>query len=170
MDEAYLWTAGRHGEHNPVRARLPEARDNIAMRSVTGRILVLAIAALPLAGCETIAINALGAGTSAGVQAGISKTMSGAISRTFTASLPRVRSAALAALRHMQIDVRSTGKFEGGEEIKARSVSRYIDIRLKEISPNVTRMSVTAKSGFFFSDSATGAEILLQTERAMGKT
>lgn len=140
------------------------------MRSVTSRILVLAIAALPLAGCETVGITALGAGTSAGVQAGITKTMSGAISRTFTASLPRVRSAALAALQHMQIDVRSTGKFEGGEKIKAKSISRYIDIKLEEISPNVTRMSVTAKSGIFSYDSATGAEILLQTERAMRKT
>jgi hypothetical protein len=95
--------------------------------------------------------------------------MGGTVSRTFTASLAKVRSAALAALQHMQIDVRSTGKVEGGEEIKAKSINRYIDIELVEISPNATRMSVTVKSGVFPSDSATGAEILLQTDRAMGK-
>jgi hypothetical protein len=133
------------------------------MHSVTSRIIVLAIAALPLAGCEAIAISALGGGTSAG----ISQALGGTVSRTFTASLPRVRAAALAALQRMHIDVRSTGKVEGGEEINAKSISRSIDIELEEISPNATRMSVIAKSGVLLSDSATGAEILLQTDREM---
>jgi hypothetical protein len=135
------------------------------MHSVTSRIIFLTIAALPLAGCEAIAISALGAGSSAGV----SHTIGGTVSRTFTSSLPKVRSAALAALQRMQINVRSTGKLEGGEEINAKSINRDIHIELEEISPNATRMSVTAKSGIFPSDSATGTEILLQTDRAMGR-
>lgn len=133
------------------------------MHSVTSRIIVLAIAALALAGCEAIAISALGGGTSAG----ISQALGGTVSRTFTAPLPRVRAAAQAALQRMHIDVRSTGKVEGGEEIKAKSITRSIDIALEEISPNATRMSVTAKSKALLSDSATGAEILLQTDREM---
>ena len=137
------------------------------MHSVTSRIIVLAIAALPLAGCEAIAIGTLGGGTSAGVGAGISHTLGGTVSRTFTASLPNVRAAALATLQRMHIDVLSTGKVKGGEDIYAKSINRSIDIELEEISPNATRMSVTAKSGFFRSDSATGAEILLQTDREM---
>ncbi len=141
--------------------------DNIAMHSMTSRIIVLAIAALPLAGCEAIAIGALGGGASAGVSAGITHTLGGTVSRTFTASLPKVRAAVLAALRNMHIDVRSTGKVEGGEEISAKSINRSIYIELEEISPNATRMSVTARSGGFLSDSATGAEILLQTDREM---
>jgi Protein of unknown function (DUF3568) len=149
--------------------RVPPTHDTIAMQSVTSRIIVLAIAALPLAGCQPIAISALGGGTSAGVSAGISRTLGGTVSRTFTASLPRVRAAALAALKRMHIDVRSTGKVEGGEEINAKAINRSIDIELEEISPNVTRMSVTAKAGVFVSDSATGAEILLQTDRGMGE-
>jgi hypothetical protein len=138
------------------------------MHSMTSRIIVLAVAVLPLAGCEAIAITALGGGASAGVSAGISHTLGGTVSRTFTASLPRVRAAALAALQRMHIDVGSTRKVEGGEEINAKSINRSIDIELEEISPNATRMSVTAKSGVFSSDSATGAEILLQTDREMG--
>lgn len=135
------------------------------MQSVTGRIIVLAIVALPLAGCEAVAISALGGGTAAG----ISYTMSGAVSRTFTASLPKVRAATLAALQRMQIDVSSIGKAGDGKEISAKSINRSIDIELEEISPNVTRMSVSAKYGFFHSDSATGAEILLQTGRQIGE-
>jgi Protein of unknown function (DUF3568) len=131
---------------------------------MTSRTVVVAVAVLPLAGCEAIAISALGGGTSAR----ISHTLGGTVSRTFTASLPKVRAAALAALERMHIDVRSTGKVEGGEEINAKSISRSIDIELEEISLNATRMSVTAKSGVFGSDSATGAEILLQTDREMG--
>jgi hypothetical protein len=146
---------------------VPLFHDTKAMPSVTSRIFALAIATLPLAGCEAIAIGALGGGASAGVSAGISHTLGGTVSRTFTASLPRVRAAALAALQRMHIDVHSTGLIEGGEEINAKSTNRSIDIVLEEISPNATRMSVTAKSGGFLSDSATGAEILLQTDREM---
>lgn len=135
------------------------------MHSVTSRIIVLAIAAaLPLAGCESIAISALGGGTSAGV----SYSMAGKVSRTFTASQPKVRAAALAALQRMDIDVLSIDKVKGGEEINAKSINRSIYIELGEISPNATLMSVSAKSGIFHSDTATGAEILLQTDREMG--
>jgi hypothetical protein len=141
----------------------------MAMHFVTGRIVVLAIAALPLAGCQAMAISALGGGTSAGVSAGISRTLGGTVSRTFTATLPKVRAAALAALRRMHIDVVSTDKVEGGEEISAKAVKRVVDIELEEISSNVTRMSVTVKGGAFRSDSATGAEILLQTDRGIGE-
>ncbi len=137
----------------------------MVMQSVISRIIVLAIVALPLAGCSAVAISALGGGTAAGV----SYTMSGTVSRTFTAPLPNVRAAALAALQNMQIDVSSIGKAGDGKEISAKSVSRSIDIELEEISPNVTRMSVSAKSGFFHSDSATGAEILQQTGRKIGE-
>jgi Protein of unknown function (DUF3568) len=138
------------------------------MHFVTSRIIVLAITALLLAGCQAMAISALGGGTSAGVSAGISRTLGGTVSRTFTAPLPRVRAAALAALRRMHIDVLSTGKVEGGEEINAKATNRVIDIELEEISSHVTRMSVNAKAGAFLSDSATGAEILLQTDRGIG--
>lgn len=133
------------------------------MHSVTSRMIVLAIAALPLAACEAIAVSAIGGGTSAG----ISHTLGGTVSRTFTASLPKVRAAALAALHRMHIDVPPTAKVEVREKINAKSINRSIDIELEEISPNVTRMSVTAKSGVFQSDSATGAEILRQTDREM---
>ncbi len=126
-------------------------------------MIALAITALPLAACEAIAVSAIGGGTSAG----ISHTLGGTVSRTFTASLPKVRAAALAALQRMHIDVRPTAKIEVREKINAKSINRSIDIELEEISPNVTRMSVTAKSGVFQSDSATGAEILLQTAREM---
>jgi len=128
------------------------------------RFTIVAIAALALLGCEAIAISAIGGGTSAG----ISHTLNGTVSRTFTASLPKVRAAALAALKRMHIDAGSAGKGERGNTINATASNRTIDIDLEEISPNVTRMSVIARSNAFLADSATGAEILLQTDREMG--
>lgn len=137
------------------------------MLSVASRFLAFIIAAPLLAGCEAIAIAALGGGTSAGVSAGITHTIGGTVSRTYSAPLPRVRTAAQDALKFMHIDARPADKIEGGEEIAAHSKNRSIDIELEEISRNVTRMSVTVKSGAFMTDRATGAEILLQTDREM---
>jgi hypothetical protein len=134
------------------------------MRFVPDGILALALAALPLAGCEAIALTGFGVGAATGV----SHTMSGMVYRTFTAPLPRVRSATLTALQHMQIKVQSIGKVEEGEEIKAKSADRDIEVTLEAVSPNTTRMRVIAKKGVFPYDSATGTEIIMQTERVMG--
>jgi hypothetical protein len=104
------------------------------------------------------------------MQAGISNVMSGTLSRTFTASLPVVRSAVLTALQHMQMDVVATETSEAGEEIRAKSSNRDVDIQLEIISPNATRMSVTAKSTrseVLPFDNATSAEILRQSQRAI---
>ena len=131
------------------------------MHSVVGRMSGPVIAALSLTACGAVAISAIGGGTSAG----ISHTMGGTVSRTYTASLPMVRTSALAALQRMHIDVHSTDKVEVRGVIHAKSINRSIDIELEEISPNVTRMLVSAKSGILQYDSATGAEILLQTGR-----
>ena len=64
----------------------------------------------------------------------------------------------------MQIKVASTGKMGNGENIKANATDRDINIELEALSPNTTRMRVTASSGFI-RDSATATEIIIQTER-----
>ena len=106
-------------------------------------------------------MTALGVGASAGV----SHTLTGITYRTFTEPLPRVKVASMRALQHMRIKVRSSDKIDGGEEIMAYSPDRSIDIELEAISPNATRMRVTAKKNFFVYDRATATEIILQTKR-----
>ncbi len=128
------------------------------------RILCLAAVAVLLAGCEAAALTGLGVGASAGV----SHTLSGMVYRTFTAPLPRVRAAALTALNRMDIKVKGTTKIEGGEQINAKSPDREVEVTLEAISPNTTRIRVIAKKGVFPYDSATGTEIIIQTERALG--
>jgi len=122
--------------------------------------IIVASCAL-LAGCEAAALTAFGIGASTGV----SHTLSGITYRTFTEPLPRVKSASIKALNRMQIKVASTGKIDSGESIKAMTGDREIEIELEAISPNTTRMRVTASKNAFLKDSATSTEIIMQTEK-----
>ena len=122
---------------------------------------VLLVACGFLTGCTAVALTAFGVGASTGV----SHSLNGLTYRTFTEPLPRVRTASLRALQRMHIKVASSGKIEGGEEIRATSGDRAIEIELESVSPSTTRMRVTAKKNPFIYDNATATEIILQTEK-----
>lgn len=126
------------------------------------RSIVVGLTCLALAGCEAMAMTALGIGASTGV----SHTLSGISYRTFSEPMPRVKSASYRALQRMQIKVASTSKIDLGEEIKATAADRNINIELEALTPNTTRMRVTAASGIF-RDSATATEIIIQTEKLL---
>lgn len=132
-------------------------------QSTLGLLLMLAPLAL-VAGCEPVAVTALGVGASTGV----SQTLGGITYRTFTVPLPRVRGAALAALNRMSIKVESSRKTEDGELIKANATDRQIEVELEALTPNTTRMRTVAKKGSLLYDSATAIEIILQTEKMLG--
>lgn len=124
---------------------------------------VAAMMALALgAGCAPVALTAFGVGTATGVQ----HTLNGIAYRTFTVPLPQLRSAATTSLNRMGIKVASREKTKEGELIKASASEREIEIELDSITPNTTRMRVAVRNGLFM-DSATGTEIILQTERAL---
>lgn len=115
-----------------------------------------------LAGCDPLSLTVFGVGTATGVQ----HTLNGIAYRTFTAPLPQVRSAATASLNRMGIQVTSREKNRSGELIKATASERTIEIELDALTPNTTRMRTMVRNGLFF-DSATGMEIILQTERTL---
>lgn len=122
------------------------------------------MAALTLAGCEALALSALGVGGSTAVN----HTLTGMTYRTFTASMPRVKTASVSALNRMGIRVASSQRTEGNEVLKANAKDREIEIVLEPVSANTTRMKVVAKNGGIFYDSATATEIIMQTERILG--
>jgi len=121
------------------------------------------LACATLAGCETLALSAIGASASAG----LSYTMNGAAYRTFTASETKVRAAAFTALKRMASPIESTERTDEGELIKAAMPERSIEVRIESLSPNATRVRAVAKRGMFLHDTATAAEIISQTERAL---
>lgn len=117
-----------------------------------------------IAGCVPLSITAAGVGASAG----ITHTMGGITYRTFTLPMPEVRNATITALNRMGIKVASSTKEDGNQVIKANAAGRDIEIELEPLSPNATRMRTTARNGVLY-DSATATEIILQTEKALGK-
>jgi uncharacterized protein DUF3568 len=122
-----------------------------------------ALACAMLAGCETVALSALGASASAG----LSYTLNGAAYRTFTAPEARVRAAAFTALKRMASPIESSEKTDEGELIKAAMPQRTIEVHIEPLSPNATRVRAVAKRGAFLHDTATAAEVISQTERAL---
>lgn len=130
---------------------------------LTSRGAAVAALAMVLAGCEPLAITAMGIGASTG----LSHALGGMTYRTFTVPLPRVKSATMAALGRMRIKVAGASKIDNGEVIKATATDRDIEIELEALSPTTTRMRTVAKKGLLY-DSATSTEIILQTERILG--
>jgi hypothetical protein len=121
------------------------------------------LACATLTGCETLALSAIGASASAG----LSYTMNGAAYRTFTAPESKVRTAAFTALKRMASPIESTEKTDEGELIKAVMPQRSIEVHIEPLSPNATRVRAVAKRGAFMHDTATAAEVITQTERAL---
>lgn len=121
------------------------------------------LAACVLGGCMPVGVTALGVGGSTAV----SHTLNGITYRTFTAPSGKVKRAVMTALEKMDIKLVSTGVEEGTEILTASASGRAIEIQLEPISPNTTRMRVTARSSGLIYDSATATEIILQTERVM---
>ncbi len=128
------------------------------------RPLILAMLCFTLTGCAAIATGLV----SVGAGFGISHHLNGTNYRTFTEPLARVKGATLTAFKRMAIDVESTQKTKSGEVLRATTDDRQIEVELEAITPNATRMrSVAKQQGGFMLDSATGLEIVMQTEKVL---
>lgn len=125
----------------------------------------VALAALNLGGCVAVGLTALGVGMATGV----SHTLSGMVYKTFTTSQAHVRRATMTALQRMQIKVVESKRNGTTDVIRAKASDRDIDIELEALTPNTTRMVVTAKKdGGLLRDGATATEVILQTEKIVG--
>ena len=130
-------------------------------------ILRLAAAALAaaLSGCAAVALTAVGVGMATGV----SHTLGGIVYKTFAAPQAKVRRSTVAALGRMQIKVVEAKQDGTKEVITARASDRNIEVEIESLTPNTTRVAVTAvKDGGLIRDAATATEIILQTERLVG--
>ena len=130
-------------------------------------ILRLAAAALAaaLSGCAAVALTAVGVGMATGV----SHTLGGIVYKTFAAPQAKVRRSTVAALGRMQIKVVEAKQDGTKEVITARASDRNIEVEIESLTPNTTRVAVTAvKDGGLIRDAATATEIILQTEKLVG--
>lgn len=131
------------------------------------KAIVAVFACFALSGCVAVGLTALGVGLASGV----SHTLSGMVYKTFTTPQAQVKRAANGALNRMQIKLVSSKRNGSTETIVAKAGDRDIEIELEALTPNTTRMLVTAKKdGGILRDGATATEIILQTEKIVGPT
>jgi orotate phosphoribosyltransferase-like protein len=136
------------------------------MRTSQRSRAALVASALALGGCEALGITAAGVGMATGV----SHTLNGRVYKTFTSAQSQVKQASIGALNRMQIKVVSTKRDGAVETIAARADNRDIEIELEALTKNTTRMLVIArKDGGILRDESTAAEVVLQTEKLVGK-
>ena len=128
---------------------------------------VMALATLNLGGCAAVGLTALGVGMSTGV----GHTLSGIVYKTFTTPQAQVKQATLGAMHRMQIKVVKSEKSGTTQTITGKAGDRDIEVELESLTPNTTRMLVTAKKdGGILRDGATATEVILQTEKLVGPT
>jgi hypothetical protein len=128
-------------------------------------VAVLALGSLSLGGCAAVGLTALGVGMGTGV----GHHLGGMVYKTFTAPQAQVRKATHGALGRMQVKVVKSERNGTSETITAKAGDRDIDIVLESLTPNTTRMKVTARqNGGFLTDGATATEVILQTEKMVG--
>ena len=128
-------------------------------------VAVLALGALVLPGCVAVGLTALGVGMATGV----SHTLSGMVYKTFTTPQSHVKKATMTAFNRMQIKVVESKRKGSTETIVAKAGDRDIEVELEALTPNTTRMLVTAKKdGGILRDGATATEVILQTEKIVG--
>ena len=130
------------------------------------RLACLLPALAAASGCASVGVTLAGLG--AGV--GMNHYTNNVTSRTFTEPLADVRQAVHEALKRMAIPVEGTAETGAATTITAKAGSREIEIELEPITANTTRMqSIARREGSLFLDSATGAEIIAQTERILAQ-
>ena len=135
------------------------------MKTMT--LAALASLSLFLNGCAAVGLTALGVGMSTGV----GHTLGGMVYKTFTAPQTQVRKATHTALNKMQVKIVKSERKGSTETIVAKAGDRDIDIELEALTPNTTRMKVTAsQQAGVLRDGATATEVILQTEKFVGAT
>ena len=130
------------------------------------RLACLLPALAAASGCASVGVTLAGLG--AGV--GLNHYSNNLTSRTFTEPLPDVRHAVRLALQRMDIPVAETAESGATTTITAKAGTREIEIELESITASATRMqSIARREGSLLLDAATGAEIIAQTEKALGQ-
>jgi hypothetical protein len=130
-------------------------------------VILFAASSLNLGGCVAVGLTALGVGMATGV----SHQLNGMVYKTFTTPQAQVKTATLGAFHRMQVKVLESKRDGSTLTITARAGDRDIEVELEALTPNTTRMMVTAKKdGGILRDGATATEVILQTEKIVGTT
>ena len=132
-----------------------------------GTVAVLALAGW-LQGCAGAGLAVMGATAGVGLGTGVEHQLSGISYKTFAAPIGGVHVATRSTLSRLGMPVTADAATETGRALTATATGRTIDIELERLTPQTTRMRVSAsQGGLFFKDSATATEIILQTAQSL---
>jgi len=87
--------------------------------------------------------------------------------KTVTYPPEQVENAVRTALKKMGIKETGSKKIENGIELLAETAKLKISIDIERITDKTTKISVDAKKNVVLKDSATAAEIIVQTEKIL---
>jgi len=128
------------------------------------QVLIISWSLMAFTGCVQL-LGVVGSGAAMTAE----YVMNGAVSKTISYEYSRIKKALLVALCNMEFFVDSASEIEDGEEIKATAEELELKIKLMEITPSVTRITVVAEKGILSRDKATAREVVQQTTEVAGK-
>ncbi len=128
------------------------------------QVLIISLSLMAFTGCVAL----LGIVVSS-VSLTAEYVMNGAVSKTVSYDSSRTKKALLVALCSMEFVVDRVSEIDDGEEITATADELELRIKITEITPSVTRITVVVGKGILSRDRATAREIVQQTTEVAGK-
>jgi len=128
------------------------------------QVLIISFSLMAFTGCVQL-LGVVGSGAAMTAE----YVMNGAVSKTISYEYSRIRKALLVALCSMEFMLDTASEIEGGEQITASADEMKLNIKITEITPSVTRISVVAEKSLLSRDKATAREIVQQTTEVAGK-
>ena len=122
------------------------------------QVLIISFSLMAFTGCVQL-LGVVGSGAAMTAE----YVMNGAVSKTISYDYGRIRKAVLVALCSMEFLLDTASEIEGGEQITASADEMKLNIKITEITPSVTRISVVAEKSLLSRDKATAQEVVQQT-------
>ena len=134
------------------------------------RPLALAALAILATGCTGLELAPLGAaaisaGVGNAVKAGTEYTMVGSAYRTFSLPLEDLSGVVQQTLERMELPITEASAHDTRLTLIAEGIDRTVKLTLTPVSPSMTRLGVTVKSGLIARDRATTSELVTQIEQ-----
>ena len=134
------------------------------------RALALAALAAVATGCTGLELAPLGAaaisaGVGNAVKAGTEYTLIGTAYRTFSLPLEDLSGVVRRTLERMDLPVTEAAVHDTRLTLIAEGIDRRVKLTLTPVSPSMTRLGITVKSGLIVRDRATTSELVTQIEQ-----
>ena len=134
------------------------------------RVVALAAIAAAATGCTGLELAPLGAaaisaGVGNAVKSGTEYTLIGTAYRTFSLPLEDLSMVVRRTLERMELPVTEATVHNTRLTLIAEGIDRTVKLTLTPVSPSMTRLGITVKSGLIVRDRATTSELVTQIEQ-----